>query len=143
VTPRPRLHGKARRSCATCLHGLIVVLLAMRLGGEVVPLFAAQAPAMPAPTVIAEVTARTVPIYDEFVARTLASQTVEMRARVKGFLERVRFQEGSLDKEGQPLFVVEQPPYEAVLQSAKAPLATAQADLTPAQEQVDVLRAKA
>jgi hypothetical protein len=49
----PRLHGKTRRSRAPCLHGLIVVLLAMRLGGAAAPLFAAQAPAMPAPTVVA------------------------------------------------------------------------------------------
>jgi membrane fusion protein (multidrug efflux system) len=84
-----------------------------------------------------------VPIYDEFVARTQAIQTVELRARVEGFLEQVRFQQGALVKEGQLLFVIEQPPYKAALQSAKAQLAQAQADLTRAQEPVEVLRARA
>jgi membrane fusion protein (multidrug efflux system) len=69
--------------------------------------------------------------------------TVELRARVEGFLEQVRFQEGTLVREGQLLFVTERRPYEAVLQSAKAQLARAQADLTRAQEHVEVLRARA
>jgi multidrug resistance efflux pump len=107
-------------------------------------MFAAQSPGTPAPTVvIAEITQRTAPIYDEFVARTQAMHTVELRARVEGFLEQVLFQEGSLVQAGQLLFVIERRPYEAALQSAKAQLARAQADLTRAQEQVEVLRARA
>ena len=59
-------------------------------------MFAAQSPGTPAPTVVAaEVTLRGVPIYDEFVARTDAMHTVELRARVEGFLDQVLFQEGA------------------------------------------------
>ena len=104
----------------------------------------AQMPAPQAPTVvIAKVIQKTVPLYSEFVARTEAIQTVELRARVEGFLEQVLFQEGAAVKAGQVLFVIERPPYEAALQAAKAQLARAQADLTRAQEQVEVLRARA
>ena len=89
----------------------------------------AQIPAPQAPTVVvAEVTQKTVPLYSEFVARTEAIQTVELRARVEGFLEQVLFQEGAVVKAGQVLFVIERPPYEAALQVAKAQLAKAQAD---------------
>src|SRR5262245_2848337 len=102
------------------------------------------APAPPAPAVVvAEVVKKTVPITAEFVAQTDAVQTVELRARVQGVLERVRFKEGSEVKEGQVLFEIEKSQYEAALQSARAQLAKAQADLAKAQEQVEVDRARA
>jgi membrane fusion protein (multidrug efflux system) len=103
---------------------------------------AAPAPAAPA-VVVAEVVRKTVPITAEFVAQTDAMQTVELRARIQGVLERVRFKEGSDVKEGQVLFEIERTQYEAALQSARAQLAKAQAELAKAQEQVEVLRAQA
>jgi membrane fusion protein (multidrug efflux system) len=102
------------------------------------------APAPPAPAVVvAEVVKRTVPISAEFVAQTDAVQTVELRARVQGVLERVRFKEGAEVKEGQVLFEIEKSQYEAALQTARAQLAKAQSDLARAQEQVEVDRARA
>ena len=60
------------------------------------------APPPPAPpaVVVSPVPAATVPIYREYVARTEARQTVEIRARVEGFLEKVLFEEGSQVKAG-------------------------------------------
>jgi membrane fusion protein (multidrug efflux system) len=92
---------------------------------------------------VAEVVKKTVPITAEFVAQTDAVQTVELRARIQGVLEHVRFKEGSDVKEGQVLFEIQRTQYEATLQSARAQLAKAQAELAKAQEQVEVLRAKA
>jgi membrane fusion protein (multidrug efflux system) len=102
-------------------------------------------PAAPPPpaVVVAEVVKKTVPITAEFVAQTDAVQTVELRARVQGVLERVRFKEGSVVKQGQVLFEIERSQYEAALQSARAQLAKAQADLSKAQETVEVDRARA
>jgi membrane fusion protein (multidrug efflux system) len=104
-----------------------------------------SAPAGPPPpaVVVAEVIRKTVPIAAEFVAQTDAVQTVELRARIQGVLERVRFKEGADVKEGQVLFEIERTQYEAALQSARAQLAKAQAELARAQEQVEVLRAQA
>src|SRR5262245_46658304 len=103
-----------------------------------------SAPAAPPPAVVvAEVVKKTVPIYAEFVAQTDAVQTVELRARIQGVLERVRFKEGSEVKQGQILFEIERTQYEAALQSARAQLAKAQAELAKAQEQVEVDRARA
>ena len=102
------------------------------------------APAPPAPAVVvAEVVKKTVPITAEFVAQTDAVQTVELRARIQGVLEHVRFEEGADVKEGQVLFEIQRTQYEASLQSARAQLAKAQAELARAQEQVEVQRARA
>ena len=97
----------------------------------------------PPAVVVAEVVKKTVPITAEFTAQTDAVQTVELRARVQGVLEHVRFKEGSEVKEGQILFEIEKSQYEAALQSARAQLAKARADLDKAQEQVQVQRARA
>src|SRR5207249_8537801 len=70
----------------------------------------------------------------EFVARTEAVPTVEIRARVAGVLEQVRFREGSEVKQGQGLFVIQQEEYRAAVQGARAQLAKAQADLTRAHD---------
>jgi membrane fusion protein (multidrug efflux system) len=94
-----------------------------------------QAPAGPTQTVIVtEVPQRTVSVGADFVARTEAVPTVEIRARVSGVLEQVRFREGSEVKQGQTLFVIQQDEYKAALQSATAQLAKAQADLTRARD---------
>jgi membrane fusion protein (multidrug efflux system) len=90
----------------------------------------------PPEVVVASVISQTVPIVGDYVARTEARQTVEIRARVGGFLEKVLFQEGSQVKAGQLLFVIDQRPYKATLQEARAALAQAQAALRQARKDV-------
>jgi membrane fusion protein (multidrug efflux system) len=105
---------------------------------------ARQAPAAPPVTVIVtEVTQRDVAVTGDFVARTEAVPTVEIRARVAGVLEDVLFREGSEVKTGQVLFVIQQDEYKARLQSARAQPAKAQADLTRARDASIVDRARA
>lgn len=103
-----------------------------------------QAPAAPTQTVIVvEVPQRTVSVGADFVARTEAVPTVEIRARVSGMLEQVRFREGSEVKQGQTLFVIQQEEYKASLQTARAQLAKAEADLLRAKDASVVDRARA
>ena len=98
----------------------------------------------PPPTVVvAQVEQRTVPIYSEFVGQTEAGQTVEVRARAQGMLEKAFFTEGSVVKKGQILYQIQKSEYEAKVLSAKAALAKAQADLSQARERVDVIQAEA
>jgi membrane fusion protein, multidrug efflux system len=100
--------------------------------------------APPPPTVVvAEVTRKTVPIYSEFVGQTRADDTVELRARVEGVLEKVYFREGSPVHKGQLLFTIDKRPFEAALLSAKALLAKSESDLAQASQRVDVLQAQA
>jgi membrane fusion protein (multidrug efflux system) len=93
--------------------------------------------------VVAEIEQRTVPIVREFVARTVAVPTVEVRARIPGVLERVLYQEGTEVPQGQVLFELQREEYVAALQSAQAQLAKATADLTRAKDASVIDRARA
>jgi len=139
----------SRRACrpegspTTVLVGIAMLLLAA--GCERGDAKASkQAPAGPTQTVlVVEVPQKTVSVGADFVARTEGVPTVEIRARVAGVLEQVRFREGSEVKQGQVLFVIQQDEYKAALQSAKAQLAKAEADLTRARDTSLVDRARA
>ncbi len=100
--------------------------------------------APPPPTVVVErIDQRTVPIYSEYVGQTRAEETVELRARVEGILQKVYFLEGSAVRRGQLLFTIDKRTFEANLQSAKAALAKSMADLAQAKQRTDVLKAQA
>jgi membrane fusion protein, multidrug efflux system len=101
-------------------------------------------PPPPPPTVVvAEVTVRSVPIVREYTGRTAAVPTVELRARVPGVLEQVLVDEGRGVRQGQTLFVIQREEYAAALESVRAQLAKAQADLTRARGATVVERARA
>jgi membrane fusion protein (multidrug efflux system) len=102
---------------------------------------AAQPP--PPTVVVVPVTQKTVPIYSEYVGQTRADDTVELRARVEGILQKVYFKEGTTVKKGQLLFTIDKRPFEAALQSAKALAGKAVSDLAQAQQRTDVLQAQA
>jgi membrane fusion protein (multidrug efflux system) len=68
-----------------------------------------------------------------FIGNVEATQQVEVRARVEGFLDKVSFTEGSSVEAGTVLYQIEQGPYQAALDQAKAVLAAAQAQLASAQ----------
>jgi membrane fusion protein (multidrug efflux system) len=72
----------------------------------------------PPSVVVAEVSQKTVPIYSEYVGQTRADNTVELRARVEGLLQKVYFREGAPVKKGQLLFTIDKRPFQAALQSA-------------------------
>lgn len=99
--------------------------------------------APPPAVVVAEVRQRTVPIYSDFVGQTKAQETVEMRARVEGVLQKVYFTEGMPVRKGQLLFTIDKRPFEASVQSAKAILAKAEADFAQARQRTDVIQAQA
>src|SRR5262245_15875362 len=103
----------------------------------------ANAQPPPPAVVVAAVTQKTVPIYSEFVGQTRADNTVELRARVEGILQKVYFREGAPVKKGQLLFTIDKRPFDAALQSAKALAAKAVSDLAQAQQRTDVLQAQA
>jgi RND family efflux transporter MFP subunit len=67
--------------------------------------------------------------YADFTARTAAVDSVEERARVWGYLEKVNFKEGALVKNGDVLFELDPRPYQALLNQAKAKVAQDEAQL--------------
>ncbi len=93
--------------------------------------------------VVTQAIQRTVPIYNEGVAQTVAVQTVDLRAQIGGTLEQVLFKEGTEVRQGQLLFVIDQRPFLVALQSAQAQVDNAQATLRQAREQVQLTGAVA
>jgi RND family efflux transporter MFP subunit len=89
-------------------------------------------PPPPPKVTVAKPVQKPVTEYLEFTGNIAAVQTVELRARVEGYLEKVLFQDGDLVKEGEQLFQIEQAPYIAQVDAAKADLARAQASFKQA-----------
>lgn len=90
-----------------------------------------QAAAPPAPQVtVALPTKRTVFDYDEYVGRFVAVNSVEIRARVSGYLDKVHFTDGQMVKQGDLLFTIDKRPFENALAQARANLTLAQSNLT-------------
>ena len=88
----------------------------------------------PAPgVVVATVVSKDVTPTFSYVGRVEAMDTVELRARVQGFLEKQYFQEGRAVEVGELLFRIEKAPYEVVVQQREADLAAAEANLKNAQ----------
>ncbi|ABA58296.1 efflux RND transporter periplasmic adaptor subunit [Nitrosococcus oceani] len=68
--------------------------------------------------------------WDYYTGRTEAAKTVEIRARVSGYLDEIAFEPGKIVEKGDLLFVIDQRPYQAVLAQARAGLKRARAQLT-------------
>ena len=88
----------------------------------------------PVSVVVAPVVQKTVPVYTELTARTDASDSVDIRARVKAYLEKQSYEEGKMVKAGQVLFTLDKREYEAQAMQAKAQLSKAEADLAQARD---------
>jgi membrane fusion protein (multidrug efflux system) len=100
---------------------------------------APKAPAAIAVTVL-RVVPHAVSIPEEYPAELEAANTVEIRPRISGILERQEAIEGQPVKIGQVLFVIDQQPYQEALVQAQAALA--QAEAAKAQADRDLERAR-
>jgi RND family efflux transporter MFP subunit len=86
-------------------------------------------PPPPPKVTVAEPIQREVVEWDEYTGRTEAVASVEVRARVGGYLDAVHFQDGTLVKKGDLLFTIDPRPYQATLDHAEAELERAKTDL--------------
>jgi RND family efflux transporter MFP subunit len=75
--------------------------------------------------------------YLQVTGNTVAINSVNLVARVSGYLTSVDYTDGAIVPKGKTLFVIEQPPYAAKLQQATAAVAQAKAQVTYAQSQYD------
>ena len=133
----PRSSFRSRPLALAVTFPILVPILGCEPGKP-----AAVAP--PPPTVVvATVERRDVPIYADNVARTEAKDTVEVFARVKATLVAREFAEGSVVAAGAVLYRLDPAEYRAILDSAEALVAKAEADLKLAREQVTVRTAEA
>lgn len=103
---------------------LFVLCLAMSLGLALSAAADGTPPAPPTVTVAQPVVKRIVE-WDEYTGRFVAKQRVEVRARVSGYLDSVHFTEGQLIDAGHLLFVLDQRPFLAQVERARAELGRA------------------
>jgi len=94
-------------------------------------------PPPPPPTVtVAQPVQRTVTDYLELTGNTQAIKTVQLVARIAGYLEKVFFQDGQFVKEGQLLFLIQQNTYQENLKQAEAAILLQRAQLEYAEIQL-------
>lgn len=91
----------------------------------------------PAQVTVAPVEQRPLVEWEEFTGRVDATETVELRPRVSGYITEVHFEAGAMVKEGQILFTVDQRPFETRLRAAKAEVASAEAAALTARKEYD------
>lgn len=94
----------------------------------------------PPPVTVAEPLKKTITEWDEFTGRFEAVEHVSVRARVSGFLEEVRFEDGEIVNEGDLLFRIDPRPFQAAVDEARARINEAQAALDVALSDVDRAR---
>jgi len=97
----------------------------------------------PPPVLVTELNASDVPIFSEFPAQTYARNSVEVRGRVDGYIDKWLFRPGQQVNVGDLLYVLDLRPYQAAVEQAKGNLAQSEADLDFARKQVALLQAQA
>jgi membrane fusion protein, multidrug efflux system len=93
--------------------------------------------APPPPVTVAKPVVKEIQETDDFIGRFDAVQSVEIRARVQGYLDRVHFTDGAMIKAGDLLFTIDQCPYRLAIEQAQATLTSAQARVEFAQAEVE------
>jgi len=98
------------------LLGVLAILVASCGDGQ-----KQQRGAPPPPAVsVAKPVKRMVTDFDEYVGRFVAINSVEVRARVSGYLDGVHFKDGQIVKQGDLLFTIDKRPFQNTLDQAKA-----------------------
>lgn len=97
------------------------------------------APMMPPPPAVsaAAVVSKSVTYWDEFPGRVTAIDNVEIRPRVGGYIDSVKFKEGDEVKKGDVLFVIDRRPFQAQASRAEAELVRARTQAELARTQAD------
>ncbi len=115
------------------LAGLpLLFLLAACSGDESQNVDQSAAPAVS----VARPVVRTIVEFDDYTGRFQAVESVEIRARVSGYLDEVKFTPGEFVEKDQVLFVIDQRPFEAARDGARADVASAEAQLKLAENEL-------
>lgn len=117
------------------MRGFMQFLLLALAAGVVAACGSRAEPSAPPPpeVTVAQPLVGEVMDWDEFPGRFVAPQTVEVRARVGGYIQAVHFQDGDYVRQGQLLFTLDP-------RQAQASVAAAQAQVGQAQAQADLAR---
>ena len=91
----------------------------------------------PPPVTVAKPVQKQITEWDEYTGRFIPVATVEVRARVSGFIDSIHFKDGQIVKKDELLFVIDQRPYQIAVEQAKADLERARAKYDIATADVD------
>jgi RND family efflux transporter MFP subunit len=89
----------------------------------------AGAPPAP-PVTVANPIYKKIVEWDEYPGQFRAIDSIDVRARISGYLEKIHFTDGQVVQQGDLLFTIEKRPFEIALNSARAQLAEANAQLS-------------
>jgi membrane fusion protein, multidrug efflux system len=97
---------------------------------------ASSDPGLPAVTVSRPVQQK-ITEWDEYTGRFVAVKTVEIRARVSGFIDSIHFKDGQIVKQGDLLFIIDPRPYRLAVEQATADRDRTRAKLAIARSDVE------
>ncbi|MEO5374455.1 MAG: efflux RND transporter periplasmic adaptor subunit [Alphaproteobacteria bacterium] len=115
---------------------VVAVVLLGLLAGLPLPAAAQPAGGPPPPVTVSAPLQKRITDYAEFTGRFVAMDHVEVRSRVGGFLNEIRFTDGQMVNKGDLLYVIDPRPYEIALASATARMEEAKAALELANRQL-------
>ncbi len=121
-----RRFGRRRTYIAAGVAGAVLLIFAIRActSNE-----KKSPPPAPRPVETAKVIEKDVPLYLDEIGTCAANESVQVRAQVSGQIVSRDFKDGAFLKKGDLLFTIDQRPYQAVLDSAKADHMLAEANL--------------
>ncbi len=132
-----------RRLLLPALVGLIALGFAILSGCMASGQRKDPPPQAAVPVTVVTAQAEDVPILSDFAAQTYARNTVDVRGRVEGYIEKWLFTPGSEVTAGQDLYVLDLRPYQASVETAQGNVKQSEADLEFAKHQVSLLQAQA
>lgn len=113
-----------------------LLLMGLLAGCDGKPAASTNPPPPPSVTVSKPIQ-KSITEWDEYTGRFEALKTVDVRARVSGFIDSIHFKDGQIVKEGDLLFVIDQRPYKLAVDQAKSDLERAKAKLEIATADVE------
>lgn len=140
-----RRRGQERRrrgaTARTVCRPVIAACAAITIGGcEKKQDANAYAPPPPPEVIVAKPVEREVTSYLTYTGTITASEAVDLRARVQGFLEKIAFQPGQRVKKGEVLFEIDKQQYQAAVAQARARVKSAEATLLGAESDARLAR---
>ncbi len=130
MTHRENLGVQRIRSVSAL--GVFLLLLVLLVACKGKP---PQGPPPPPKVTVAQPVQQTVTDYLELTGNAQAIYTVQLVARVAGYLEKLFFQDGQMVKKGELLFLIQQDTYQDALQQAEAQILLQKAQLDYAEKQ--------
>ncbi len=129
--PAPTGHPMNRIAFPLRLPATVFIVFMLASCGQ-----APQAPPPP-PVTVAKPVKQKVIDRDEYVGRFVAVDTIEVRARVSGYLDNIGFKDGQLVQKGDLLFTIDKRPFQNAVDQAKGTLAQARANLAFAEADLE------